>query len=531
MAPPLDRRTQWQLKAIAVDGVPHLVDIGEEPLTLGRDPTNDLVIPDQPYPMTSAHHATIEMQEGVPLLRDLGASNGTFVNDERVDECTVESGDVVELGKGGPRFAVVETSGMSETMAVELDAPPAPAPERPRMQRRIGRSPIARVRTALGLPEQQALEEELRRSGRRSTILAVVVLVGMAVLIAANVWLLSERDRRHGQELAALNRELERKVLDAETRTNASHEAFERQRAELAEAKAELERRLSELSAGDRSSSDEIAALRTQLEEARERLELYDPVNVEQSRLAEVARVRRAIALIEVEVTYHDAAGLRTLHVEQDADGEYRPNLEDRGEPYTRESNGSGLCASADGYLLTNAHVVRPAHAVDPVMFPGDIELFPRIRVAVVFSGSDVRHPARVVRLTATEAEDLALLKIEPFEGMPFHDKLDLEQDVPRPGTEVYLFGFPLGKNLRQEGDRVIASTFKGILSRQVGEMLQVDAAVHPGNSGGPLTDSAGRVLGIVASVQVSPDGSESNAIGFVIPAWRLSVVWPPPGE
>lgn len=520
--------TQWQLKAIAVEGVPQLVELSDNPLALGRDPANDVVLPEEPYPMTSAHHATVELHEGVPVVRDLGSSNGTFVNDERVDEATVENGDVVELGLGGPRFAVVQSSGMNETMAVELDAPAAP---RPRMARRIGTSPLARMRRALGGADRAELEEEIRRTDRRSTLLVGVVLTSMVALLVVNVWLLRDRDERHATELALLNRQLERKVEEAESRAVQADEAFQRQRAELAEQKEELEQRLARLDASGRASKDELARLRSRVEDAREELQRYDPVNVEQSRLAEVARVRRSIVLVEATITYADASGLRTLHVAPDAGGDLRPNLTDDGEPYRRESNGSGYCASRSGYILTNAHVARPPGSDQLVRFPGDVELHPRIELNVVFSDSDQRHPARVVHLTSPQAEDLALIKIEPFPGMPFHDKLDLELEMPRPGTEVFLFGFPLGKDLRQEGDRVIASTFKGILSRQVDGLLQVDAAVHPGNSGGPLTDSSGRVVGIVSEVQLGRDGSEANAIGFVIPASRLSVVWPPPTE
>ena len=74
----------------------------------------------------------------------------------------------------------------------------------------------------------------------------------------------------------------------------------------------------------------------------------------------------------------------------------------------------------------------------------------------------------------------------------------------------------------------MLASTFRGIVSRRVGPYLQVDAAVHPGNSGGPVIDGQGNILGVVTGMQILADGSGSSAIGYVIPVEDLDDVWPP---
>jgi S1-C subfamily serine protease len=90
------------------------------------------------------------------------------------------------------------------------------------------------------------------------------------------------------------------------------------------------------------------------------------------------------------------------------------------------------------------------------------------------------------------------------------------------------LLGFPLGNFALQEGRTVIASTFRGILSRIVDGSLQVDAGVHPGNSGGPITDPLGRVIGIVSSVQATPEQTAVYTIGYGIPIAEASSIWPP---
>lgn len=120
------------------------------------------------------------------------------------------------------------------------------------------------------------------------------------------------------------------------------------------------------------------------------------------------------------------------------------------------------------------------------------------------------------------------MIKIEPFDGMPHLARFDVDEASPSPGSEVYLFGFPLGMHALQEGERVIASTFKGILSRVVDPYLQVDAGVHPGNSGGPVTDAAGRVVGVVTAGQRLPEGDLVFTIGYAIPIERVAKIWPP---
>ena len=60
---------------------------------------------------------------------------------------------------------------------------------------------------------------------------------------------------------------------------------------------------------------------------------------------------------------------------------------------------------------------------------------------------------------------------------------------------------------------------------------MQVDAGVHPGNSGGPVTNSRGDVIGVVYSVQAMPDHSAVYTIGYAIPIRDASLVWPPPAN
>lgn len=132
--------------------------------------------------------------------------------------------------------------------------------------------------------------------------------------------------------------------------------------------------------------------------------------------------------------------------------------------------SGSAFYVSRAGYLLTNYHVVADAK-------------FVRIKL------SDGRSLVGEV-LRSDKVRDVALLQTDPVS----FDILGLRPDAAKVGDEVYALGSPFGSQL-------VGSLTRGVLSaRRVLEgvpFLQSDVAVNPGNSGGPLLDASGRVIGI----------------------------------
>jgi serine protease Do len=174
---------------------------------------------------------------------------------------------------------------------------------------------------------------------------------------------------------------------------------------------------------------------------------------------------------------------------------EQRPNPN---APDERRSSGSGFLIREDGYLVTNAHVV------------GDAE---RIQVRL---SDGRRFDARLVGLD--ERVDLALLKIEAT-GLPV--ALLGDSNRTRVGEFVLALGHPFG--LEQ-------TVSFGIVSRkgtpiQVAspgfEFIQTDAAVNPGNSGGPLVNMAGEVVGVNTMAAVN------GTIGFAIPVNLVKALLP----
>ncbi len=143
---------------------------------------------------------------------------------------------------------------------------------------------------------------------------------------------------------------------------------------------------------------------------------------------------------------------------------------------------GSGFFITADGYLLTNHHVIESE--VEPGVSTSS-------RLSIRLPGSKgERLPAKVVGWDRNL--DLALLKAEYKPEYVF--TLGTGPD-PKPGQRLQALGSPGGLEATiTEG--IVSAVKRPLLA--VGEVLQIDVAVNPGNSGGPLVDNKGRVVGIV---------------------------------
>ena len=159
--------------------------------------------------------------------------------------------------------------------------------------------------------------------------------------------------------------------------------------------------------------------------------------------------------------------------------------------------SGSGFIVSPQGHVLTNAHVIDKAAWLN-VVFPDGRRSTPTI-------------------VASDSAQDIALLIVETGRTLP---ALPLGRSV-RQGEEVLALGFPMGL----EGDMTAT---KGIISAlrtsRGASYVQTDAALNPGNSGGPLVNTRGEVVGMNTSVFRGPEGiPAAEGIGFAIGAETLS--------
>lgn len=152
---------------------------------------------------------------------------------------------------------------------------------------------------------------------------------------------------------------------------------------------------------------------------------------------------------------------------------------------------GSGVLIDKRGHILTNYHVIEGASAIEVLLAKGK----QKYRAKVV--GSDPKT-------------DLALLKIEANVQLVPIDFGD--SDAIRIGDVVVAVGNPFGYS-HTVTSGIISAKGRVLGSGPYDNFLQTDASIHPGNSGGPLIDARGRLIGINTAVS-----SEGAGIGFAIP-------------
>jgi S1-C subfamily serine protease len=173
-----------------------------------------------------------------------------------------------------------------------------------------------------------------------------------------------------------------------------------------------------------------------------------------------------------------------------------------------RTSSGSAFCVHSSGLFITNEHVVRPSGQ------PGIIRL-------ILDSGLTTQRVLTASIVRSDKESDLALLRVESRERLPalMLGSLDDLTEL----MELVAFGFPFGQALspqKQEYPAVSVNVGNVTSLRRKGNELhriQLDAALNPGNSGGPVLDRNGKVVGMVVS------GVRASGVNFAIPVNELT--------
>lgn len=161
----------------------------------------------------------------------------------------------------------------------------------------------------------------------------------------------------------------------------------------------------------------------------------------------------------------------------------------------TQRSLGSGFIISADGYIVTNHHVVDGADSIQ-----------------VSFGDKNDKEETYKAQLVGSDKlTDLAVLKIEAKTKLPYLKLGD--SDAINVGEWVMAIGNPFGLDHTVTAG-IISAKERKIRSNPFDSFLQTDASINPGNSGGPLLNMAGEVIGINAAIIANGQG-----IGFAIPS------------
>ena len=158
-----------------------------------------------------------------------------------------------------------------------------------------------------------------------------------------------------------------------------------------------------------------------------------------------------------------------------------------------RTSLGSGVIVTADGYILTNNHVVEDADEIHVTLFT-----FEEYKATVI--GRDPKS-------------DVALIKIEPKADLPFATFGNSDQ--LRVGEWVLAIGNPFGLQQTVTAG-IVSAKGRSINNESYGNFIQTDASINPGNSGGPLFNLKGEMVGLNTAIFSRTGGN--IGIGFAIP-------------
>jgi S1-C subfamily serine protease len=171
------------------------------------------------------------------------------------------------------------------------------------------------------------------------------------------------------------------------------------------------------------------------------------------------------------------------------------------------EGAGSGSVIDKRGHILTNNHVIEDAQAIQVTLQNGK------------------EYTAELVG--ADKAQDVAVLKIDAPQDELFPIPIGTSDNL-RVGQRVYTLGNPFGlegtltTGIISNLNRTLPSRVEG---REMKSIIQTDAAMNPGNSGGPLLDTSGRLIGM--NMAIASKSGQSAGLGFAIPVNRIRQIVP----
>ena len=484
-------------------------------VTIGRHPMNDLRFDPTKDLDVSSRHAELRSVGNRHVLHDMGSTNGTYVNGQRIiAECVLADGDLVGFGADGPQSTFHVMAVLPEPAAPTAapwvpaaragDRPKTPPshdsqPERPapRPPSRAAPPPRPAPPTAAARPgprDEDLLATRMPGQGRprkntevriaeavqqRTSTLRRVVIALVAIVFVgggATAWVLartSAASRDQINRLLAANDSLARTLEQRLAQTGFADSA-------LQAARAESQRLAAALRARQQSGGD-VAALTAEMRQAQTRT--ANIAGMDYSAVTEANRP--AVVFIAVEM------------------------------PDKSASSGTGFNILPTGLIVTNRHVVQARDGTRAQ------------RVAIAFDGT------RGAWLTATivyvsDTDELALLRLNRPGSYPVVSGIARDDSGLRIGAPVAIIGYPLGASTAGmtgtiENLRPVATLGVGTVSKTLEETLQLDTYAAQGSSGSPVFDARGLVVGVLYGAAAESNGR----MVYSVPSARLAAQLP----
>jgi len=465
------------------------------PATIGSDPDVDVVIPG-----LAPRHAVVYQREGSVVLLDSGSALGTFLAGNEIQEAVLRDGDVVELGRGGPRLRF----HLPDALRIRREQP---GPGR--------------------LSETMAFRM-VHQSSRAFRRTLAAVLAGALVLLGWS----QLQSRRLGREVAALRRAVQQ--ADGERRTFEARVEAERQRRDadtlqleqVRAHEAELLRQLTDPARG------EVQALREELKSTRDRLQALESERAAGERI--IRDFGAGVALIQGAYAFTDASGrpLRYRHDEagdilRESDGSPAFDPAGGGPPHVIEYYGTGFLVDAKGIILTNRHLAEPWWNDDEAEKLEKAGYRPHLTYLRGFFPQH-QEPFELAFERRSDTVDLALLRVDLRGKRIPVLPLDRSRTGSVAGQPVVVVGYPAGLEailakaetgvVRQileshgtNSERVTEALSRRGLIRpsttqgHIGDITHTDivfdAPTTQGGSGGPIFNKNGQVIAVEYAV------------------------------
>lgn len=469
-----------------------------------------------PVPGATQAWAVVEYDQKHFFLTDLGTPGGLFVNDSQVrDRVEVRAGAILRFGTG-PKARFGFEIEPQDLLAQAGGAEYSPSEAMRRMEGGLAQS-------AVGRAEVHAVEQRVEERGKRRWGMAILMgVLGTCVGIAITYVLVKRQEKKTEEKIQQLSAGLvhvESDLRKADVEFRRAVAAMPKNDEAAKERIAEIEKRLQELRPEPEKNREEIARLEEELKNARA---VLDGLKNSERRLQEV---------------YDKAlASLIFLWVEFD--------VKWQGQVFPMAGCGTGFLIDDRGTVVTAKHVVHPWKYADTwiSLYSAGVDDWkvvgsPRIQAwqagdAFVLETKNgqplVKSTPRwstkegtltvrkvddhLVRLNILEfigdrlyadiedgfEHDVAILEVKggSMRGLPLASDEDVKIEKLRPLTPILVAGFPLGNTVFEE-QKIVAQPTCGYV-RKVERLIFHSVPSCPGNSGGPVLNEDGKVIGIV---------------------------------
>src|SRR5438034_616341 len=455
------------------------IELREVVVRLRRDPLSTSPFTGADAPVVSRVHAELTVgPSGALVVRDAGSRNGTFVNGERVTQAVpVRIGDKVMLGPGGP-VLIVEGLGTGPVVAVPRGVKAglgqqtvlglignalAKAKEERRQGRRGSTAFLKAVAAEVGTDSRRKIR------WLTTTILVLVLLLGAGVygvyrLLSAEV-AENRRTTRSVEDSARAETDRLRQELVSARAAAAPAAQVDSLRAQLDAAQARTTQLQAALERAQGALTQQLAAGETRRQQAQSDLHrLRDELAAAERRAPSqslIDSLRHQIFATETQAASLDARmrairGTDFASIAQENQAAVGLLTVAFGRDYY---NGTGFVISADGYMLTNWHVVADTNA-------------PRAdTIWVTMADQTAAHFADVVALS--QDRDIAVVKIRGYQG-PYVAAIDWGGAKARQGEPAALIGYPAGAGFARYRRAVVRTSMTaGSISRVTEDVIQ----------------------------------------------------------